>query len=566
MERVHSTSSAEKRWILWYALFVSLLTSLPYLLGILTAGEEWVFTGFVFGVEDGNSYIANMLSGAAGSWLFRTPYTTQLQNGALIFLHYITLGKLTFGINPHSQLLFLYHLFRIFSVFMVCLATYQFIGFFIPDVSLRRWGLALGTLGGGLGWLILLFGWGDWLAQLPLSDIPGLNMPLALYSPETFGFLALYGIPHVALARALLLWGLRYYLQLAAQDPAEPFPWLQGAKTGLIWLLVLLAQSLTGMVTGAAAGFYLVGLGIWQGLRQLTGRDTDWRRYWRIIRITLWVGIFALPLVLYYIILFQRDAVMRLWNLQSPLPSPNPVFYLFAYGLLIPFAIIGGLRLVRRKPWTGFLPVCWGAALPILVYAPFNMQRRLADGIWIALIVLALGSVSTTYISRDGESENNVLRRRKWFYILSASGFAAAFILIFGAVGAVLNPGPPLFLSVDQVRAYGKLGYAVEPGDVVLSSYETGNPLPAFVPVRVVTGIETLTVSYDEIESQVRSFYQVGASDEYRQELLLGWGVDYVYWGPQEQLLGGWNPNQAAFLERIITVGEHKIFRVNNQD
>ena len=559
-----TTSPSERRWVLWFALLVSLLTSLPYIVGAFTGGEDWVFTGFVFGVEDGNSYIANMLSGAAGNCSFRTPYTTQPQSGALIFLHYIFLGKLTAPAGQHGQLLLLYHLFRIFSIFMICLATYQFIAFFIPEISLRRWGLALGTLGGGLGWLILLFGWGEWLGRLPLSDIPGLNLPLALYSPETFGFLALYGIPHVALARALLLWGLRYYLQLASQDSGEPFPWVKGAMTGIIWVLVLLAQSLTGMVTGAVAGFYLLGLVIWQGVRKISGKGTDWQRLWRAFKVTVWVGLFALPLVIYYIGLFQSDTVMRLWNLQSPLPSPNPIFYLFAFGLLIPFAIIGGVRLIRHHPWKGLLPVSWVLTLPILTYAPFNMQRRLVDGIWIALIVLSLGSVTSSFTSQDQSAESSTRKLRSWFYGLSSVGFVAALILIVGGITASLNPSPPLYRPSDQVRAFNELARIAAPGEVVLSSSITGNPLPGYAPVRVVIGIETLTVAYEEVAAQVVSFYQADTLDLRRQELLNMWWVDYVYWGPDERELGGWNPHQAAFLEKIITAGEHDIFRVLN--
>jgi hypothetical protein len=555
-------SAAERRWVLWFGLLVAFLTSLPYIFGAFVGGENWVFTGFVFAVEDAYSYLANMLSGASGNWLFRTPYTTQPQSGVPIYLHYVFLGKLTLPAGQHSQLLILYHLFRIFSIFMVCLATYQFIAIFIPEISLRRWGLALATLAGGAGWLIILFGWQEWLGRLPLSDIPGLNMPLAFYSPETFGFLALYGIPHVALARALLLWGLKYYLELASQSPGEPFPWLKGALTGFIWLLALLAQSLTGMITGAVAGFYLFGLFIWQGMRALSGRSTDWKRLLRAIRVTVYVGLFALPLVIYYFLLFRQDLVMRFWNLQSPLPSPNPVFYLFAYGLLIPFAILGGVRIVRRRPWKGLLLVSWVLALPILAYAPFNMQRRLVDGLWIALIVLALGSLSPSFSPQDQPAAISRRKLRYSFYGLSAVGFIAALILILGGISATLKPAQPLYRHLDQVRAFSQLAQLAAPGEVVLSAHNTGNPMPAFAPVRVVIGITTLTVAYDQVAAQVDSLYQANTPDAQRQVLLKKWGVEYVYWGPDERELGDWDPHQAIYLEKIISTGEHEIFRV----
>ncbi|MGD8633386.1 MAG: hypothetical protein PVF85_07435, partial [Anaerolineales bacterium] len=58
-----------------FAALVAILTSIPYVLGFAAQGSDWAFTGFVFGVEDGNSYIAKMLLGSSGDWLFRSPYS-----------------------------------------------------------------------------------------------------------------------------------------------------------------------------------------------------------------------------------------------------------------------------------------------------------------------------------------------------------------------------------------------------------------------------------------------------------------------------------------------------------
>ena len=66
---------AQKRYPQWIWVFgftVMLVTAIPYLLGYAFEGTQWRFTGFVIGVEDGNSYMAKMLRGANGDWLFRT--------------------------------------------------------------------------------------------------------------------------------------------------------------------------------------------------------------------------------------------------------------------------------------------------------------------------------------------------------------------------------------------------------------------------------------------------------------------------------------------------------------
>jgi hypothetical protein len=77
---------AERRWCLALSGVVMVLTSLPYLAGYAGQGEDWTFSGFVFGVGDGNSYIAKMLQGANGAWLFRTPYSAHPGSGIVAFL------------------------------------------------------------------------------------------------------------------------------------------------------------------------------------------------------------------------------------------------------------------------------------------------------------------------------------------------------------------------------------------------------------------------------------------------------------------------------------------------
>ena len=156
-------SQEERRWVLVFAVLVMLLTSLPYLFGYFAQGQAYRFTGFVFGVEDGNSYIAKMLTGSSGDWLFRTPYTAFPQAGLFMFVPYLLLGKLAAPPGLHEQLVSLYHLFRFAAGMLAILASYDFLAYFIRESHLRRFALALACLGGGLGWLLVLLGKQTWL-------------------------------------------------------------------------------------------------------------------------------------------------------------------------------------------------------------------------------------------------------------------------------------------------------------------------------------------------------------------------------------------------------------------
>ena len=193
---------SEKKWLYCFAAIILAVTALPYLMGYFTQGTNWMFSGFVFGVEDGNSYIAKMLNGANGAWLFRTPYTAYPQTGFLSFLPYLLLGKLSSLPAQHEQLVALFQIFRWAAGLFFIVSSYYFVAVFVEDTKLRRVATAVICLGGGLGWIYILGGQSLWQA----------NLPLEFYSPETFGFLSLFGLPHLAMAHALMLLGLRRFL------------------------------------------------------------------------------------------------------------------------------------------------------------------------------------------------------------------------------------------------------------------------------------------------------------------------------------------------------------------
>ena len=525
----------ERRWVVGFAVIVMLLTSIPYLLGYVVEGSQWRFTGFVFGVEDGNSYIAKMLSGASGAWLFRTPYTTQPQNGVLAFLPYLLLGKLVSPTGAHEQLVVIFHLFRFGAGFFEILATYQFLSLFLVNRRARQLGLALATLGGGLGWIFVIAGKGNVLGSIPLE----------FYSPETFGFLALYGLPHLALARAFLLWGLRVYLigeyvpeRLLKYQSRKPGIDLAGVWSGILLLVVGLAQPLTIVIGWAVIGAHLAALGISNWIK-----GDQWGGWLSYLRRAIWAGILSAPLVIYTVTAFATDSYLRQWAVQNRIISPNPLHYLIAYGLLIPFAVFGAPRLIHKEPTQGWLPVAWVIALPILAYLPYNLQRRLPEGGWVALVVLACAVY-------DRWLELPVRERRlpKQAFYLFILAFPSTLMLVGGGLLVVLKPGLPLYRPINEVKTFENLASHAKTGEVVISAYETGNALPAWAPLRVVVGHGPETANLASLQEKVTSFYQASTSDAQRLEILKETSARYVFWGPAERNLGGWNPKDAAYL------------------
>jgi hypothetical protein len=411
----------ERRFVLVFGAIVMLLTTLPYLLGFTSQGEDFRFSGFVFGVEDGNSYIAKMLNGWAGDWSFKTPYTAYPQTGLLYYLPYLLLGKLAAPPGLHEQLVAIYHAFRVGAGLLAILASYDFLSRFLVRRRLRGFCLTLITLGGGLGWLIVLAGRTGWMGSLPLD----------FFSPEAFGFLTLFGLPHLAAARALMLWALLAYLDLVSSLQKGPHSGERQsikatARLGVFWLLAGIFQPLTLAIVGAVILVHLVGLAARQRLDQAKDPEQVFGSWSRLIAGLIAAGFLPGAGFLYNLLVSHFDAFARAWTSQNLIRSPNFVHYLLAYGLLIPYAWFGGRRLLRQNFILGWLPVGWVLAFPLLAYAPLDLQRRLTEGVWVAWCVLAFAALDR---QADFQKASN---RRDWSFAPLLLAFPSTVILLLG--------------------------------------------------------------------------------------------------------------------------------------
>ncbi len=531
-----------RRWIYVFAVCFVLITCLPYWIGYASQGESY-FSGFVFGVEDGSTYIAKMLRGAQGDWLFRSPFTAYAQNGAFIFLPYLLLGKLSAPPNQHDQLVVLFHLFRVLGGVLSVVATYDFMALFLREERVRRLGVVWVSLGGGLGWVLILLGKQQWLGSLPID----------FYSPETFGFLAVYGIAHLTWARAFLLWGLRGYLVRGDRSINQEAPLcrLANLHPGILWLITGIMQPITGMLIGAIAAAHFAGLAAWQGVRWMQKSRVEWDRLKGFLVSGLQAGLVALPLVVYYVIIFSTDPYLTVWREQNRLPPPHWLHYLAAYGLVLPFVLVGILIVLKNRLKYGSFLVIWLSCIPVLISINLYIRRRLIEGAWVVLVTLALVAF-----------ENYP---RKWFrrsYLLGIFSLPTTLVLLSGGIGTAQTIDSPVFYQADEIAAYQFIAETAEMDSVVLSGYDVGNALPAWAPVFVLIGHRPESAGIKEIEPRVKAFFQEGTTDINREALLKEFGVDYVFWGPEEREYGQWNPRSAGYLQEVFEEGTYTVFTV----
>ena len=523
----------KRRKVLLFAAVVMAITMVPYIMGYACQGEEWRFTGFVIGVEDGNSYLAKMLSGTSGRWLFRSPHSAVEQNGVIAYMPYILLGKLASASAQHEQLVVLYHGARfIFGSFAI-LATYDFAAIFIKKKNLRWWALVFITFGGGLGWVLVAINQKGFMGSLPLEFI----------SPESFGFLGLFGFPHLAAARAFLLWGLTLFLKKK-----------NGYISGILWLLTGFFQPMVVAIAWALIGSYLimVTLFMYIGQNKYLSFGMDFLKL--TLNKSVQAVLISCPILLYTAYIFLRDPYFKSWTIQNRFPSPHIAHYLIAYGLVLPFAIAGIIELIKSKQQESLMLAAWFLISPFLIYAPVIAQRRLAEGIWVMLIIGLVGNYIV--IGKIPKMIQGVL-----LLLLPSTLF-----IISGSILRASKPANPVFIAVEEAYVYEFIAENVDKDSIVLSSYKIGNNLPAWAPVRVVMGHGPETIDLDKIQSEVSDFFSIEDHGDNGCDVFFeNFNIDYLVWGSLEKDKWQTDPDDLNCLEEIYRQGGYSVFEVNQR-
>ena len=135
-------------------------------------------------------------------------------------------------------------------------------------------------------------------------------------------------------------------------------------------------------------------------------------------------------------------------------------------------------------------------------------------------------------------------------------------LLVAGGSVSLRGHPSPIYRDASEVAAMDWLAHHAGWEDVVLSTFGTGNYLPARAGVRVFVGHGPETVGAETKKELVARFFDGQTEDTWRQDLLARYGVDYVFWGPAERALGVFSPPDATYLEVVYRAEGYAILEV----
>lgn len=548
---MNTWSSTDKSTWRLLVLFISLATllMLPYLLGYLTAVPGLTFTGLLMNPEDSQTYLGKILQGYDGRWLYTIPFTPEPHAAAPVGIFYVWLGQLARGLGVTP--LQIWHGARVVAQFLLWWATWRFVRSFLPQSNEAWTAYLLALFGSGWGWLLFLTGQTYWLETFPVD----------FKQPEAHLFFMSLTFPHIMVGTAVLLALVWIWGQLPQAEGKRGW-WLAvvsgGANLALgvaYPFLIYLAAAIAGLVYLAACG---------------RARAVQWGLAAQFALAFL----IPLPLLAVYAYTLQSNSVFHAWDVQAATPSPPWPHYLVAFG---PLLLLAGFYAWRRPTeqrswWVLWL---WVLAAALLLYAPLNAQRRFVQGVHVPLSILStlgltrviLPWLAQTHlwqaVVRHPRYSTPGLGRLVTAVFLLTMSLSNIYVLSSVSVSAVWQQPDPLFRPTEEIEATIWLRTHGHRTAVVLSEYETGNYVASHAGQRVVVGHWAETMAFAQKQAEVAQFYAAETADSWRQELLAHYQVEYVWHGPRERNLGGFEPQTAVYLRPIYQNQTITIYQVN---
>lgn len=432
-------------------LFVSALTSLPYLRAALRPPPGRAFVGFFYYVDDAYNYLAFVQQAEDGAFLLRNKNLSPLPPARLVNLEWWTVGRVSAFLGRRPALA--YRLFGLLAALGLITALDRWLVAAGLPAPHRLPALLLVTTGGGLGGALLLLGW------RPLPRSPDLYAGL-------FPFVELLANPHFVAGTALLLWTL-----WACRQARDAGGWLRAA---------LLATAL-----GLVRPYDLALVVFVHAFAVVTGEPP---RAWTSRLLPL-AGL--VPVVLYDAWLFFGGPDFAVFS-SRVFQFPPRADFVWALG---PAALLAVTWVTRRATMTppertaGLYFAGWATAgLLILMLRPLSFSLQFLAGIGLPL--LALGGLGLARFP-------------------SAVTLAVATVLSVNAIVSlrmVLRENPYWFVPAPRMEIARALRPHCRPGDIVLSPPDIGLYAAGLTACGAYVA-HPATAGFEQRAAEVREFY-----------------------------------------------------------
>ena len=476
----------EKRVVLIISCLVIILITIPYVYAFQAGSAEFDFGGFLINPTDGHSYLAKMQLGFQGRWKFVLPYTAEPGEGAYLFLLYIGLGHLARITN--LSLIVVFHIARVISaIFLIWTLNIGFKRIFNKP-KMQTLGFAIAVLGSGVGWLAVVFG----------------KFTSDFWVAEAYPFLSMYTNPHFSLGLGLMILAL-------IPDIGRESRWytVLGIALGIVQpfavVIVILALSIQVVIE----------------LEKSRGKAPVKIKKPKTVKNLLLFGAGGGFVLLYQYSSILADPVLSIWNQQNITESPDLLDLVISLSPCLILAILGAVK--GWKNQHGRLIIGWVAVCLILVFIPWNLQRRFLTGIYVPLAGLCVFGVEAII-------EKISIKFRTVTIILVCLILPTNIVVILSGIQAASCQDQKIYISSAISEGLDWIKDNSEQDAIVLASGNNGLFIPSMTGRKTIYGHPFETINAEKEKIFVEKYFQGYLSAEMGQVQLDLKGVDYIFY------------------------------------
>jgi len=493
--RAKSIARSELNFLICFTLALGVLTSLPYVIGKVVSFPGTVFSGVLDHSFDTNNYLAYVRESATGCWLFYNPMTGEPHTSVFFNLEWLVMGKIAalFHLQPAAAM----DVCRLLCLALLCFAVYWLSSFLFESVLMRRIATVACVAGGGFGWFAAIHLFHVRLDSSYFLDLTNANL---------FPFYWELRVAHFLVAESLIVLGLCFYLHAESSGR-----WRHYLAAGLSYVAAGACRPYDMLFVMAATALFLV------------------LSYFHPVKVTASVTLRSLPIWIcvpilgYYYWLFKIHPVFRWWSIAG---NPAPPAWLLAVSFGVSFFLLplAAWRIRRERiSYAGlFMLSCFISAVVLAhMHWLFHFAFQFATNILIPMVMLVLIGIEKPIIQ--------FTQNRRWAtawiaFLLFANSFTS--IALVGQA-VVLAAHGEYRADSGRVEAYSWIGAHAQPNDITLADLETSNNLPQYISNRVFCGYGN-AVHADYKLKAMREFFNPRASNDFREDLIRGNGIQFV--------------------------------------
>jgi hypothetical protein len=526
---------------------VLVVTSLPYVFAYISSPADKQFMGVILDVPDHWQYFSWMRE-LTYSNLALDKMTPEINPPVFFNLLWWILGRL--GRLIGADFIFMFQILRVTAIILFLVVTFILCRRFLKDKLQQRIAFLAVTFTSGLGWVWVVMKYSLWHGNL--------YFPLDLYVAEGNSFLSMLGYPHFI---AALLYIFVFELVFRSEEKKN------------LWYAVL--AGVIAQFLGWQHAYDLITVYGVLGAYGLLLIVRDRRFPMPLFTSGTIVVLLSCAPAIYSVFITNANPVWQEILLQfknADVYTPNPLHLPILMGFSFLLAIF---YVIRRNPLhlkqfdnQELFLLGWFLITFVLIYLPVDYQIHLLNGWQIPISILAtmaLFQYIIPFIEKRIEKRKNT---EKPINISKAVSFVFILILLptnlylfFWRFIELSRGDYPYYLYKDETAAIDWLDENAAEDDAILSSLTVGQYIPALTGSHAFLAHWADTLDFFDKRAMVDEFYSSNTTDQVRRQILDTYGVDYIFWGPSEKLLGKFDPQDSEYLNLEYDSNQVQIFK-----